>query len=84
MGLAFDAELDILRLTTLGQTRNLRVGLALRMISPITRQVRMASWSGGKSRRGGHLAADDPQRVQKRHPVRVQIGLVRGVFHQLA
>jgi hypothetical protein len=69
------------RFTARGQVRSRRAGFGLSAISLIASRVAFSSVRGEKSRLPGNLAADNAERADERHPVRVEIGLVGRFSH---
>ena len=71
------------RFTARGQVRSRRAGFGLSEISSIASRTAFASLRGGKSRLPGNLAADNAERADERHSVRIEFDLVRGFAHQV-
>ena len=69
------------RFTARGEVRSRRAGFGLSVISSIASRTAFASLGGGKSRLPGNLAADNAERADERHSVRVEFGLVGGFAH---
>src|SRR6201987_1774278 len=76
-------ELCLNRFTARGQVRSLRGGFGRSAISSIASLEAFSSFRGGKSRLAGNLAADGAERSDERHPVRVKVGLVCCLAHQV-
>ena len=74
-------HLDILRLMTLGLTRNRRL-FNLCRISEVASVMAAANRSGGKGHLVGDLAADDSQRAHKRDSVWVEFDRLGGTVDQ--
>ena len=71
----------LIRFTARGQVRSRRGGFGRSAISSIASRAAFSSFRGGKSRLPGHLAADNAERADERHSVRIEFGLVRGFAH---
>ena len=77
-------QLDILRLTTRGNARSLRTGKRRWRISARVRSQAAVRRSGGKSRLGRDLAANNTQRAGEGEPVGIGPGIHSGLVHDLA